>query len=284
MMKPEDTHFQLTANGRMLSLARPAVMGILNLTPDSFFDGGRYTAEDAALAQTERMIEEGAAIIDLGAVSTRPGSVAPDEAEEWKRIAAVLPQLRKRFPETWFSVDTYRAGIAERAAAEGIDLINDISGGVLDAGLLSAVAESKLPYILMHMQGTPQTMQQEPHYTNVVEEVSHWFDNKLAELKAQGISQIILDPGFGFGKTVEHNYQLLAALPEFVKKGFPLLAGISRKSMLTKLLGIKKEEALNATTAANTHALLLGANILRVHDVKEAVEVVRIHEALLMGL
>jgi dihydropteroate synthase len=279
MTKPEDTHFKLTANGRTLSLQKPVVMGILNLTPDSFYDGGRYTTADSALAQTERMVAEGAAIIDLGAVSTRPGSEAPDEAEEWRRIYEVLPILRRRFPQIWLSADTYRASVVQKAAAEGIDMINDISGGGLDDALVQAVAHTKLPYILMHMQGTPATMQQQPHYTNVVAEVSSWFDQKIAALQAQGVSQLVLDPGFGFGKTVEHNFRLLAALPQFAQKGFPLLAGISRKSMVTKLLGIKKEEALNATTAANTHALTGGAHILRVHDVKEAIQAVEIFEA-----
>ncbi|MGL5892013.1 MAG: dihydropteroate synthase, partial [Bacteroidia bacterium] len=209
-----------------------------------------------------------------------PGSAAPDEAEEWKRIVAVLPLLRKRFPETWFSVDTFRAGIVTRAAAEGTDLINDISGGAFDAGLLSAVAQSKLPYVLMHMQGTPQTMQQQPSYANVVSEVSAWMDEHIQQLREAGITQIITDPGFGFGKTMEHNYQLLGGLAEFVKKGFPVLAGVSRKTMITKLLEIKKEDALSATTAINTHALLRGAKILRVHDVKEAVQAVRICEVL----
>ncbi|MCU0432841.1 MAG: dihydropteroate synthase [Bacteroidia bacterium] len=279
MTKPEDTHFKLTANGRLLALHRPVVMGILNLTPDSFYDGGRYTTADAALAQTERMVQEGAAIIDLGAVSTRPGSVAPDENEEWRRIYEVLPLLRRRFPEIWLSADTFRASIVQKAAAEGIDLINDISGGSFDSELISAVAESRLPYILMHIQGTPATMQQEPHYHDVVAEVSAWFDAKIAALQAQGITQIVLDPGFGFGKTVEHNYRLLAALPQFVQKGFPLLAGVSRKSMITKLLGIGKNDALSATTAVHTHALLRGAHILRAHDVKEAVQAVKIFEA-----
>jgi dihydropteroate synthase len=279
MTKPEDTHFKLTANGRVLALNKPVVMGILNLTPDSFFDGGRYTTADAALAQTERMVAEGAAIIDLGAVSTRPGSDAPDEAEEWRRIYEVLPLLRRRFPHIWLSADTYRASVVQKAAAEGIDIINDISGGGMDAALVQTVAQTGLPYILMHMQGTPATMQHKPQYTNVVAEMSQWFDEKITALQAHGVSQLVLDPGFGFGKTVAHNFQLLAAVPQFVQKGFPLLAGISRKSMLTKLLSIKKEEALNATTAANTHALLGGAHILRVHDVKEAVETIGIFEA-----
>lgn len=277
---PEDTHFQLTANGRRLELAQPVVMGILNLTPDSFYDGGRYTTADAALAQTERLLADGAALIDLGAVSTRPGSVAPDEAEEWNRLAQVLPLLRSRFPQAWLSVDTFRAGIARRAADAGADIINDISGGTLDADLLPTVAQTGLPYVLMHLQGTPATMQQAPHYTDVVAEVSTWMDERLAHLRAIGCTQVIVDPGFGFGKTMRHNYQLMAALPEFAQKGAPVLVGVSRKGMVTQLLGIHKDEALNATTALHVHALLGGARILRVHDVREALQAIAITAAI----
>jgi dihydropteroate synthase len=275
-MKDQDTHFPLMANGRTLDLHEPVVMGILNITPDSFYDGGKYNDLDTALAQTEKMISEGACIIDIGAVSSRPGSIAPDLEEEWKRLSDILPEIRKRFPDVWLSVDTYRSEIVHRSAAEGIDIVNDISGGKLDNDLLTVVAETHLPYILMHMQGTPATMQQEPFYRNVVAEVMYWFDERISVLRKMGCNQFILDPGFGFGKTVKHNYQLLSHLDQIVAKGFPVLAGLSRKSMLTKLLNIKEEQSLNATSIANTYALVKGAKILRVHDVREAVEAIKI--------
>lgn len=277
-MEPQDTHFQLMAHGRKLNLREPVVMGILNITPDSFYDGGRYDNPDAALAHTERMLIEGAKIIDIGAFSSRPGSIAPSLEEEWQRLAHILPVLRKRFPQTWLSIDTYRAEIVRRAAAEGVDLINDISAGSVDDEMLSAVIAAGLPYILMHMQGTPDTMQQNPNYADVVAEVSNWFDTQVEALQKQGCTQLILDPGFGFGKTVEHNYSLLTALPQFLAKGFPVLVGISRKSMITKLLNIKKEAALNAGTVLHTYALMKGAHIIRTHDVREAVEVIAISE------
>lgn len=271
----QDTHFQLH-DGRTLDLSGPVVMGILNVTPDSFFDGGKYERPEDALAQAEKMMRQGATIIDLGAVSTRPGAVAPSEAEEWERLEPVLKLLREKLPNAILSVDTWRAAIAEKAVKTGAHIINDISGGTMDAAMFATIGKPGVPYILMHIQGTPETMQQDPHYDDVVKEVKQFFEERLTQLKNAGASQIILDPGFGFGKTVAHNYQLLSSLDVFVKMGHPVLAGLSRKSMTTKLLGIGKTEALNATTALNTIALQKGAKILRVHDVREAVECIRI--------
>lgn len=271
----QDTHFQLH-DGRTLDLSGPVVMGILNVTPDSFFDGGKYERPEDALSQAEKMMRQGATIIDLGAVSTRPGAVAPSEAEEWERLEPVLKLLREKLPNAILSVDTWRAAIAEKAVKTGAHIINDISGGTMDAAMFATIGKFGVPYILMHIQGTPETMQQDPHYDDVVKEVKLFFEERLTQLKNAGASQIILDPGFGFGKTVEHNYQLLSSLDVFVKMGHPVLAGLSRKSMTTKLLGIGKTEALNATTALNTIALQKGAKILRVHDVREAVECIRI--------
>ena len=275
----QDTHFQLH-DGRTLDLSGPVVMGILNVTPDSFFDGGKYERPEDALAQAEKMLQQGAVIIDIGAVSTRPGAVAPLEEEEWARLEPVLNLLREKLPQAILSVDTWRAVIAEKSVNAGAHIINDISGGTMDAAMFATVGKLGVPYILMHIQGTPETMQEDPQYDDVVKEVQQFFEERLAQLHHAGAMQVILDPGFGFGKTVEHNYQLLSALGVFVQMGHPVLAGLSRKSMTTKLLGIGKTEALNATTALNTIALQKGAKILRVHDVREAVECVRIFDYL----
>ncbi len=266
----------LQCGNNVLSLDNPLVMGILNLTPDSFFDGGRYTGTDACIARTEKMIAEGASIIDLGAVSTRPGAKFITEQEEISRLIPVLELLAGRFPKMVFSVDTYRSGVARLSAAAGAGIINDISGGSMDENLIQAVTETGLPYILMHMQGTPVTMQDNPGYSDVVTEISSYFDEKIRVLAEAGIKQVILDPGFGFGKTIEHNYSLLNHLNIFKKATLPLLVGISRKSMIYKLLNITPEESLPATSALHLASLLNGADILRVHDVKEAVEVIKL--------
>ncbi len=266
----------LQCGNNVLSLDNPLVMGILNLTPDSFFDGGRYTGADACIARTEKMIAEGASIIDLGAVSTRPGAKFVTEQEEISRLIPILELLAGRFPKMVFSVDTYRSGVARLSASAGAGIINDISGGSMDVGLIQAVAETGLPYILMHMQGTPATMQDNPGYSDVVTEISSFFDEKIRVLAEAGIYKVILDPGFGFGKTIEHNYSLLNHLNIFKKATLPLLVGISRKSMIYKLLNITPEESLPATSALHLAALMNGADILRVHDVKEAVEVIKL--------
>lgn len=275
-MKAQDTHFTLHCGTLRLDLSTPAVMGILNVTPDSFFDGGKHGTPEAALAHAGKMVKEGAAIIDIGAASTRPGAAQPAEDEEWRRLEHVIPLLREKLPQTILSVDTWRSGIAKKAVAAGAHIVNDISGGSMDEKMFATVAALNVPYVLMHIRGTPETMQQDPHYDDVVEDVRAYFTERLQQLKNLGATQIILDPGFGFGKTVEHNYKLLAAMRSFSDLGCPLLAGLSRKSMATKLLGVGKTEALNATTALNTIALQKGAHILRVHDVREAVEAVRI--------
>ncbi|TND03427.1 MAG: dihydropteroate synthase [Bacteroidetes bacterium] len=283
-MDAQDTFFSqgkiLDCGGKKLDLSKPAVMGILNVTPDSFFDGGLYSSPESALLHAREMVRAGAAIIDVGACSTRPGSAAPGPEEEWGRLLPVLELLRSELPEAVISVDTYRPEVAAKAIAAGAGFVNDISGGTMEGGMAELVAANNVPYVLMHIKGTPADMQNEPQYAGVVQEVADYFRRKIAELEKAGARQIILDPGFGFGKNVAHNFELLARLDEFVKTGYPVLAGMSRKSMLNKLLGISKNDSLNATTAVNTVALLKGASILRVHDVKEAVETIKIAEAL----
>ena len=266
----------LNCGNNVLNTDKPLVMGILNLTPDSFYDGGRYANEDAWMAQTEIMIQDGASIIDLGAVSTRPGAPQVAEEEEISRLIPTLKILAKRYPDTVFSVDTYRSEVARLSADAGAGIINDVSAGSMDEGLIKTVASTGLPYILMHMQGTPSTMQVNPAYENVTNEICIFFEKHIPYLSESGIHQVILDPGFGFGKSIEQNYQLLRELNAFKKYGFPVLVGISRKSMIYKLLEITPEEALMATSALNMVALLNGADILRVHDVKEAVQMIKL--------
>jgi len=264
---------------KSLNLASPKVMGILNLTPDSFFDGGKYNSIDLALQQFEDMVRQGAAIIDIGAFSTRPFAQTVNESGEWDRLKSILPMLRKTFPDTHISLDTYRSKIAEKAIDGGVDMINDISGGVFDDKMFDIIAKYKVPFIMMHINGNPQTMQQNPVYENVVDEVGKFLEGQIEKLAKYGVNEnIILDPGFGFGKTVDHNYLLLGGLQKLKKHGYPVLAGLSRKSMINKVIGIKPEEALNGTSAINMLALINGADILRVHDVKEAVEVVKLYE------
>ena len=262
-----------------LKVDKPLVMGILNITPDSFYDGGRYTNIDACISQTEKMILEGAPIIDIGAVSTRPGAAEVSEEEEISRLLPVIETLTLRFSQMVFSVDTYRAKVVKLTAEAGIGIINDISGGKMDHRLTDEVAASGLPYILMHMQGTPADMQLNPSYFNVSREIDTFFEQKLTQLEKAGIKQIILDPGFGFGKSIEHNYSVLSQLRLFKRHGFPVLAGISRKSMIYKLLQIDPNDALAGTSALQMLAVLNGADILRVHDVKEAVHVIKLAEA-----
>jgi len=267
----------MNCNGKLLDLSSPVVMGILNITPDSFYDGGKHPTTEKAVFQAERMIREGAAIIDIGAVSTRPDAVEIDEKEEWLRLKAVLPDLRKEFPETIISVDTWRSSVAKEAVACGADIINDISGGQFDQEMFKTIAGLKVAYIMMHTQGTPGTMQQNPHYDDVVNDIFDFFTENLKKLRHLGVTDnIIIDPGFGFGKTVKHNYELLSKISKFKSLGFPVLVGLSRKSMINKILESKPSEALNGTSVLNTIALLNGADILRVHDVKEAVEAIKL--------
>lgn len=271
----------ITLNKLPLDLSTPVVMGILNVTPDSFYDGGKYTTETAVIRRIHQIVEEGAGIIDVGAYSTRPGAAFVDEQEELGRLSWAVELVRKYYPNLPVSIDTFRAGVArEIVSCLGEVIVNDISGGTLDENMFDFVAETGVPYIMMHIQGTPQTMQQNPVYEDVVREVRQFLTERIAVLNAKGFENIILDPGFGFGKTLAHNYELMSGMDTYQDLGYPLLVGISRKTMIYKLLGGTAQDALNGTTVLNTIALLKGANILRVHDVKEAVETVRIVQQL----
>lgn len=264
----------INCKGTLLDLNSPKVMGILNITPDSFYDGGMYKDEISILNQTEKMLVDGATFIDVGAYSSRPGAAEVSEEEELKRIVPVIELLIKKFPDIIISVDTFRSKVAKETISLGAAIINDISGGNLDSKMYETIAKLKVPYILMHMAGTPKTMQNNPTYEDVTKDLIYFFSEKIDQLHRLNLSDIIIDVGFGFGKTIEHNFQLLRNMSLFQHLDKPILAGLSRKSMLYKTLDITAQEALNATTSANTIALLNGANILRVHDVKEAVEAV----------
>lgn len=266
----------LNVYGRLIDLSLPKVMGILNLTPDSFYDGGKNNTLEYALKRTEMMLTEGADFIDMGAYSSRPKAEHISEEEELDRLLPVLKTIKKEFPEAIISIDTFRSGIAKAAVNEGAHIINDISGGELDNQMFKTVKELNVPYILMHMKGTPQNMLQHSTYQDVVYEVYQYFSIKIKTLTDLGVKDLIIDPGFGFAKLAEHSFKLLKNLDQFGILGHPLLAGLSRKSMIHKTLNTSADEALNGTTAANTIALMKGANILRVHDVKAAVEAVKI--------
>ena len=259
--------------GKPLDMSHPVVMGILNITPDSFYDGGCYPAIPDQLSRVEKMLNEGAAIIDMGAVSTRPGAVSVNEEEEISRLLPALTAIKKHFPDTIISVDTYRANVARIMIDNGAGMINDIYGGRYDFKMIETIQSAGIPYVMMHIQGNPGDMQVFPYYQNIVEEITAFFIEQTGKFQ-NGFRQIILDPGFGFGKTVEHNYKLLQDFQSFKTMGFPLMAGLSRKSMINRVLKTKPSEALNGTTVLNTIALMKGADILRVHDVKEAVEAI----------
>jgi dihydropteroate synthase len=279
-MSAKDTVFYkkntINCRGKIHGFTRPCVMGILNLTPDSFYGPSRVESERDIISKAEKMIAEGAEILDIGAESTRPGASPLDVSEELKRLIPFISLIRKEFPETLISVDTYKAKVAAEAVDKGADIINDISGGTLDEEMFKAVAQLKVPYILTHIQGNPQNMQQSPYYDNIVIEVIDYFAKKTEQLKTIGVSDIILDPGFGFGKNLEHNYILLNKLEHLKVLGYPVIAGVSRKRMINQVIGSTPDTALNGTTVVNTIALLNGAEILRVHDVKEATEAVKI--------
>ena len=271
----------INVNGFLLDLSSPCVMGILNVTPDSFYAGSRMQTEIDITHRIEQIVGEGAGIIDVGAYSSRPNAENVSPAEEMERLRMGLGILRKVQPDAVVSVDTFRADVARMCVEEyGVAIINDIAAGEMDGDMFRTVADLNVPYIMMHMQGTPQNMQQNPHYDNLLKEVFMYFARKVQQLRDLGVKDIILDPGFGFGKTVEHNYELLAHLEEFRLFELPLLAGVSRKSMIYRLLGTTPQEALNGTTVLDTICLLKGADILRVHDVREAVETVKIVEAM----
>lgn len=269
------------SRGKTLDLATPAVMGIINVTPDSFYTRGQGQDEKTLLETVEKMLNDGAAIIDVGGASTKPGQKLIEPEEELQRIMPAIGAIIKQFPDIWLSVDTYNSRVAIEAVNAGAAMINDVSSGRFDAEMLNTVARLRAPYIAMHMQGTPETMQVSPQYDDVVRTVYDSLLGTCRECEAIGITEIIIDPGFGFGKTVEHNFALLRSLHEFTNIGVPVLAGLSRKSMICKPLKISPEHALNGTTALNMTALMNGANILRVHDVKEAVEVVQLFRQLI---
>lgn len=273
----------INCRGQLVDLSRPLIMGILNVTPDSFFDGGKFTEEKAIFEQVAKMIDEGATIIDIGGQSTRPGAKALSVRQEENRVLPVIASLMAKFPDLLISADTFRSTVARKAIQEGAAIINDISGGDLDPEMFHTIAEEEVPYILMHMQGVPETMQVDPSYDNVVTSVYSALLKKVSMLRSLGVADIIVDPGFGFGKTVEHNYRLLQSLQLFRNTGCPVLAGMSRKSMICKVLKVKPENALNGTTALNMIALLNGASILRVHDVKAAKEAIQLYEAYIGG-
>jgi dihydropteroate synthase len=275
-IKKQSLMFTLNCKGRLLVANKPLVMGIINATPDSFYAGSRHSTIDGILHQAEEMLREGADILDIGGQSSRPGSTAVGEAEELNRVIDGIVAVHRRFPEAFVSIDTWYSKVAKEAVTAGACMVNDISAGSLDENMFSTVASLKVPYVLMHMLGTPQTMQQSPRYTNVTKEVLDFFIAKVDFLKKAGITDIIIDPGFGFGKTIEHNFELLRRLSIFKIIDYPLLLGISRKSSIYKTLGITAEEALNGTTVLNTIGLLNGASILRVHDVKEAKEAIEL--------
>lgn len=277
MLQPQTT---LNLNGRLLTLDEPRVMGILNVTPDSFFDGGQYDSVTSAVAQTGRMLDEGAAIIDVGGMSSRPGAKVITPQEEQERVLPVITAIAGTYPEAHISIDTVYATTARAAVEAGAGMVNDISAGRLDDTMYETVAELGVPYCLMHMQGRPETMQERPDYEDVVQEVLDFFIAETEHLRALGATDIVLDPGFGFGKSLEHNYLLLKKMHVFRMLDMPVMAGLSRKSMINKVLGTRPETALNGTTALHMIALQQGARILRVHDVREAVQVVKLWQQL----
>ncbi len=270
----------INCNGQLIDLTLPKVMGILNITPDSFYDGGTLKSDASILKRTAQMLTEGATFIDVGGYSSKPGAKDVSVEEELSRVLPAVRMITREFPKAFVSVDTFRSEVAKACVAEGAHLVNDISAGKLDAQMLSTVAQLKVPYIAMHMQGTPQTMQQNPSYQDVVFEIRKELSLLLEETKALQIKDVIVDVGFGFGKTIEHNYQLLKHLELFKALDAPILVGLSRKSMIYKVLNSSAQEALNGTTALHSIALTKGAHILRVHDVKEAIECVQLIDML----
>lgn len=270
----------INCNGTLIDLSSPKIMGILNITPNSFFDGGKFNSLDAAVAQTEKMLSEGATFIDIGGASSKPGVDEISVDEELSRVLPIIEKIATTFPEAIISIDTYQSEVAQKAVEAGAQIVNDISAGNMDSKMLQTVGALGVPYIAMHMQGTPQTMQNNPSYDDVLTAVRYFFSEKINAAHAAGIDDVILDPGFGFGKTTQHNFAMLNHLHTLYIEGVPLLVGVSRKSMIYKTLHTNSESALNGTTVLNTVALQHGAHILRVHDVKEAKEAVQLVEAL----
>lgn len=272
--------YTLNCKGKLLVIDQPLVMGIINVTPDSFYEASRQHERGAIIQQAAKMIEDGASILDIGGQSTRPGSEQIGAEEELKRVLPAIEAIHSRYPDIILSIDTYYARVAREAVAAGASIVNDISAGSMDPEMIPTVAELKTAYVLMHMQGRPSNMQDAPHYENVTRQVLDFLITKTRELKKAGIRDVIIDPGFGFGKTIEHNFELLRNLSLFRMLHCPILLGISRKSTIYKTLGVTSSEALNGTTVLNTAGLLAGASLLRVHDVKEAVEAVKLVSAL----
>lgn len=266
----------MNIRGRLISLANPKIMGVLNVTPDSFYRGSRFDSEDAILKQTEKMLHDGATFIDVGGYSSRPGAEEITSSEEIRRTSTAVQFIVKSFPEAIISIDTFRSEVAHVAIQEGASMINDISGGTLDSEMFALAAKAQIPYVLMHMRGDPKTMTGLSHYDNVVKEVTDYFHDRIHQLHALGVKDIIIDPGFGFAKNIEQNFKLLQSLEYLRILDKVLLVGISRKSMIWKTLSTTPDEALNGTTCLNTVAVLKGANIIRVHDVKEAAEVCKL--------
>lgn len=272
--------FTLYSKGKKKEITRPLIMAVLNCTNDSFYEASRATNLSSVQAKIDDFVNCGADIIDVGGRSSRPGSVEISVEEEISRISGAIAYLTSTYPAQWISIDTTSAEVARFAVDHGVHVVNDISGGNIDPEMMGTISQFQVPFICMHMQGTPEIMQKNPYYSNVVDDIYAFFEEKLIECKNSGINQIIIDPGFGFGKTMEHNYQLVKSLSKFKALDVPILVGFSRKSMIYKLLNIKPEEALNGTTVLNTYALINGASILRVHDVKEAREAMLILEAI----
>ena len=269
---------EINIKGNLLDLNKPKIMGILNVTPDSFFDGGLYNTEKKVDIQVIKMIEDGMDILDVGGYSSRPGAKEISINEEIDRVIPVVKFIRKTYPELILSVDTFRSEVARNCLDLGIDIINDISAGCIDKNILDVVAEYNCPYIMMHMKGTPQTMQINPEYENLIKELLIYFAKRIYLAREKGIIDIIVDPGFGFGKTLDHNYTIMKKIENFKHLDLPILVGISRKSFITKQLDIDKKDSLNGTTALNMYFLEKNVNILRVHDVKEAKECIMLHE------
>ena len=271
----------INVGGELIHFSQPVVVGIVNVTPDSFYDGGKLEDKKVLLSLVEKMINDGATIIDIGGISTRPGAEMTSTKTELDRLLPAVKAVRKKFPDIPISIDTFRSWVAVRVIEEiGPIIVNDISGGTLDTTMFETVAKLEVPYILTHIQGTPLTMQEDPQYEDIIKDISNYFGEKVKRLTKLGVKDIIIDPGFGFGKTKEHNFELLNRLDSFKVFQLPVMVGLSRKSIVCKTLNLKPEEALNGTSVVNTLALMGGADILRVHDVKEAVEAIRIFEEL----
>lgn len=270
----------INCKGQIIDLSTPKIMGILNITPNSFYDGGKYSLENNAISQVEKMLIEGATFVDIGAYSSKPNAEFVSEEEELNRIIPVVKAILKEFPETLLSVDTFRSSIAQECIDNGAALINDISAGNLDEKMMEVIAKYNMPYIMMHLRGTPQTMQSQTNYEHLIKEMITYFSDKINKARSLGINDLIIDPGFGFAKTTNQNYEILTNLELFKILELPILTGVSRKSMIYKTLDISPDEALNGTTILNTIAITKGATILRVHDVKEAMECVKLCEKL----